>query len=219
MHASGLEVLIQTDNGEKLFARKEPGKNQSTSEMFVLEGKVVHVPDSIKANTNVTDVKVQLDHLAGLTNIDFDFKKLEVASLEDQVFGILNAFVFQPQNIIANPDVLFYKADTHAHREKLKTIFPYVLGAVNSETLALLHEMQQLRKDLRRKCQNSSISSVSERWVPEMKEYSEAKELGLLDITFPLEPSDKDGNSSRLEEYYRIPRATVSVTQESIQMQ
>ena len=45
-------------------------------------------------------------------------------------FRDLVAFMFQPQNVVANPNVLFYKTDSYEHREKLKAIFPYVLGAV-----------------------------------------------------------------------------------------
>ena len=100
-------VVIQTQNGEKLLARKEPGDFQSTGEMFVLEGKNIQIPSTIKANTNVTDVKIQLDHLAGLTNIDFDSQEIGSGFLGRPSFRDLNAFVFQPQNIIANPDVLF----------------------------------------------------------------------------------------------------------------
>lgn len=33
------------------------------------------------------------------------------------------AFLFQPQNIVANADVLFYKADTMEHRKKLIDVF------------------------------------------------------------------------------------------------
>lgn len=212
-------VVIQTQNGEKLLARKEPGDFQSTSEMFVLEGKNIQIPSTIKANTNVTDVKIQLDHLAGLTNIDFDSQETGSGFLGRPSFRDLNAFVFQPQNIIANPDVLFYKADTHAHREKLKNIFPYVLGAVNPETLALMHEMSQLKKELRKKqTELQSISSISERWVSEMKaKYSEAKELGLLDITFPQEPSDKGEIINALKSIVEVPQASINITQDSIQ--
>ena len=45
------------------------------------------------------------------------------------------AFTFQPQNIVANPDVMFFKADFDAKHWKLKTIFPYVLGAVTAKIL------------------------------------------------------------------------------------
>ena len=41
----------------------------------------------------------------------------------------MTSFMFQPQNVIANPDILFFKTETSDYREKLKEIFPYVLNA------------------------------------------------------------------------------------------
>src|SRR5215813_13925260 len=41
-------VLIQTGFGQKLLARKEPGNKASTSEMFVVEGETVEIPNQIK---------------------------------------------------------------------------------------------------------------------------------------------------------------------------
>ena len=56
------------------------------------------------------------------------------------------AFLFQPQNIVANADVLFYKADTMEHRKKLIDVFPYALGAVTPEILAKRKEIERLLK-------------------------------------------------------------------------
>jgi len=40
-------VLVETLEGQKLLARREPGDQQSTSEMFMLEAEVVDVPDRL----------------------------------------------------------------------------------------------------------------------------------------------------------------------------
>src|SRR3954447_20530188 len=42
-------VVVQTDVGQKLFARREPGDQQSTGDMFVLEGANIQVPATIVA--------------------------------------------------------------------------------------------------------------------------------------------------------------------------
>lgn len=57
------------------------------------------------------------------------------------------AFCFQPQNIVANANTLFYKADTTDHRTKLINIFPYILGAVTPEILAKRQEINNLSKE------------------------------------------------------------------------
>jgi hypothetical protein len=93
--------------------------------------------------------------------------------------------------VVANPDVLFFKADTNEHRERPKNIFPYVLGAVTPQTLMDRSELDGLRKILRRKERELlNIRTVSGRWQSEARSWLDrARELGL----FPKErviPSD-----------------------------
>ena len=144
-------VLFDTVEGQKLLARKEPGGAKASSDMFLLEGPVVELPESIeKKNQNVDFVKAVLNRLSGLSNLRFEPGEDEPFK-SCVSFRDLMAFLFQPQNIVANPDVLFFKADTTEHREKLKTIFPYVLGAITPELLQARHELDRLSRVLRRK--------------------------------------------------------------------
>ena len=144
-------VVIDTAEGEKLLARREPGKQQSTGDMFVLEAAQVAIPDEIlQKNSNVDFVKSTLNRLSGLSNLEFEPGTTDSFKSRPS-FRDLVAFTFQPQNIVANPDVLFFKADTSEHREKLKTIFPYVLGAITPQLLQARHELEHLQKGLRRK--------------------------------------------------------------------
>lgn len=144
-------VLVDTLEGQKLLARREPGGQKASGEMLLLEGPVVEVPSVIAAkNQNVDYVKAVLNRLSGLSNLQFepgtDEKFKSRISFRD-----LMAFLFQPQNIIANPDVMFFKADTTEHREKLKAIFPYVLGAISPALLQTRHDLDRLTRLLRRK--------------------------------------------------------------------
>lgn len=144
-------VLVDTLEGQKLLARREPGSLKASGDMLLLEGTVVEVPSVItNKNHNVEYVKAVLNRLSGLSNLQFEPGTDE--RFKSRVsFRDLMAFLFQPQNIIANPDVLFFKADTTDHREKLKTIFPYVLGAISPELLQARHELERLSRLLRRK--------------------------------------------------------------------
>ncbi len=144
-------VLMDTEEGQKLLARREPADQKSSGDMLLLEGPEVVPPKIIQAkNQNVEYVKAVLNRLAGLSNLEFD------PGTEDRFkfrpsFRDLMAFMFQPQNIVANPDVMFFKADTTEHREKLKTIFPYLLGAVSPEILQARHELDRVTRLLRRR--------------------------------------------------------------------
>lgn len=144
-------VLIDTLEGQKLLARREPGGLKASGEMLLLEGPVVEVPSAIQEkNQNVEYVKAVLNRLAGLSNLQFE-PGTEERFKSRVSFRDLMAFLFQPQNIVANPDVLFFKADTTEHREKLKTIFPYLLGAISPELLQARHDLDRLSRLLRRK--------------------------------------------------------------------
>lgn len=176
-------VVVATSDGEKLLARREPGTQQSTGDMFVLEGQKVEIPSAIEEkNSNVDAVKRMLDQLAGLSNLGFDPSGPAGGFRGRPSFRDLLAFVFQPQNIIANPDVLFFKADTMEHKEKLRTIFPYVLGALTPDALARRWESDLLVRELRRKERELEAQrNASAEWRAELRNWaSEARDLGLL---------------------------------------
>ena len=176
-------ILVETDEGEMLLARREPGGQQSTGDMFVLEGKNVEVPESApEKNTTIDAVKRTLDRLAGLSNLGFDPTGPTGGFKGRPSFRDMLAFTFQPQNIVANPDVLFYRADTMEHREKLRTIFPYVLGAMTPELLAKRWEADQVQRELRRlERELASKIQATERWKAEIIAWiTEARDLGLI---------------------------------------
>ncbi len=195
-HTCWFGILVETIEGQKLFARREPGEQKSTGDMFLLEGETVEVPlNAPIKNTTADAVKTRLDELSGLTKLDFDFDKAGSGFKGRPSLRDLVAFTFQPQNIIANPDVLFFKADTYEHREKLKTIFPYVLKAISAEILAAQHELQSVQRDLARKQRElSNLQDVSERWLAELRGWAlQARELGLVN-----EPISADANRDSL---------------------
>lgn len=181
-------VVVNTPQGDKLFARREPGDQRSTDDMYVAEGPSLEIPSEIPVkNTMADQVRRMLDELCGLSNLDFSGGQSSSGFLGRPSFRDLNAFIFQPQNVIANPDILFYKADTQEHREKLRTIFPYVLNAVTPETLAKEHELRRLERELSRKERElKAAQEVSAEWLARIRStLAEAHELGLASESLP----------------------------------
>ena len=208
-NCSWFGVVIDTVEGQKLLARREPGDQQKTGDMVLLEAPVVAVPEQIvEKNCNVDVVKSMLNRLAGLSSLDFE-PGTENGFKSRPSFRDLMAFTFQPQNIVANPDVLFFKADTTEHREKLKTIFPYVLGAITAEILQARFELDRLNRLLRRKeGELREIFTASSAWRLEAQGWlRQAIELGLV----PAEQLISEDWLSILEQLRRItttaPRA------------
>jgi len=211
-------VIVKTSAGEKLFARREPGTQRSTDDMFLLEAAtIVDVPRTLSKNTNAGDVRRMLDELAGLSNLDFGGGESQSGFEGRPSFRDLSAFVFQPQNVIANPEVLFFKTDRYEHREKLRKIFPYILGAITPALLAKQHELRRLQSDLRRKERElKDAEQVSAQWVAELRaKVSEARELGLLTV-IPAGQLTREQMLGLLEEVVHRTDVTLAVSASTI---
>jgi hypothetical protein len=80
--------------------------------------------------------------------------------------------------------VFFFKADTTEHREKLKAVFPYVLGAIDAQTLLDRARLDRLSRELARKERElANIQTVSARWQGEARSWLDhARELGLVPV-------------------------------------
>lgn len=175
-------IVVETLEGQKLLARREPGDQQQTGDMILVESPDVEIPYRISQRThNVDDIKAMLNRLSGLPSLDFEPGD-EVGYRARPSFRDLMAFTFQPQNIVANPDVMFFKADTTEHREKLKTIFPFILGAITANVLQARFELDRLSRILRRReTELRGIESVSAAWQREAQAWlRQAVELGIL---------------------------------------
>jgi hypothetical protein len=184
-------IVIDTLEGLKLLARREPGEARQTGDMFILEGETIEIPKTVpQKNTIAENVKAMLDRLAGLSNLGLD-PESESGFQSRVSFRDLIAFTFQPQYIVANPMVLFFNADTTEHREKLKAIFPYVLGALTPEMLAARWEIERLQRELRRK--EAALASTKDgvlAWQNETQAWiRQAVEFGLLPVEVVI-PTD-----------------------------
>jgi hypothetical protein len=164
------------------LARREPGDQQNTGDMVLIEALEIETPTRIEEkSTNVDVVKGVLNRLAGLSNLEFE-PGTDNSFKSRPSFRDLMAFTFQPQNIVANPDVMFFNADTTEHREKLRTIFPYILGAVTANVLQARFELDRLNRILRRKeTELRGVVSATSAWQLEAQGWlRQAIELGLL---------------------------------------
>jgi hypothetical protein len=181
-------LLIETLEGQKLLARREPGDARQTGDMYLAEGTTLEVPiRSPEKNITADAVKRKLDALAGLSQLGLD-PNAESGFQSRVSFRDLLAFTFQPQYIVANPMVLFFNADTSEHREKLKAIFPYVLGALTPEMLLAKWEIDRLQREARRKeaALEGAKRAVNAWQVETQALLRQALEFGLLPPGTPM---------------------------------
>lgn len=135
-------IIVSYGEEEILLAREEPGVEVVSNNMYIQRGKKIAIPEQIEEeNSNYRDIINELNKLAQLARFDLGDKGVsQPASIRDLI-----SLNFQPQHLVANPYALFYKADTYQNREKLITIFPYILGILDDELLGLKEELKDLK--------------------------------------------------------------------------
>ena len=173
-------IIVSYGEEEILLAREEPGVEVVSNNMYIQRGKKIAIPEQIEEeNSNYRDIINELNKLAQLARFDLGDKGVsQPASIRDLI-----SLNFQPQHLVANPYALFYKADTYQNREKLITIFPYILGILDDELLGLKEELKDLKsreKALGRELEQRK--DIANNWLSEVKSYyAIAFEFGLLD--------------------------------------
>ncbi len=89
-------LVVETTEGLKLLARREPGDQRQTENMLLVEGAQIPIPHRIQRhNTDVTGVKAMLNRLAGIPNIGFDPEAQSGFKSRDSIRYLI-AFFFQP---------------------------------------------------------------------------------------------------------------------------
>ena len=198
-------VLFDMDREQLLLCRREPGDKVSTGDMFILRDKEITIPNQIeKNNANITSIKDMMNELFGISFLELNPNE----GVFRPSYRDFMAFLFQPQNIVANADVLFYKADTMEHRKKLIDVFPYALGAVTPEILAKRKEIERLLKLSERYQRDlNQIKSVAERWKQEVSGWlTQAHEYGLTQYI----TNDTDDFTRQIDELRAISQKRIT---------
>lgn len=210
-------VLVDLEEEQLLLCRKEPGNQKCTGEMYSVLGENLIIPEKIdKPNTTVDQIKIQLNEL-------FGFSALELGAFGTNGMGMrpsyrdTMAFLFQPQNVIANNRVLFYNIEKMEHKNKLISVFPYVLGAVTAEILSDSQEKERLERQLvKLEREFDNIRVVSERWRQEARTWlSRSREYGLTDFN-PGESASFDDIVCELKQIVKKSPSEAIVTKKQI---
>ena len=213
-------LVIETMSGQMLLARREPGDQRQTGDMFWLEGPEVEVPTEEPIKNITSDaVKRLLDQMSGLSQLGLVPES--ESSFHNRVsFRDLVAFIFQPQYIIANPLALYFNADSAEHREKLKAIFPYVIGALTAEMLAARWEIERLQRLLRRaEGALTAMRSAVRAWQANTTAWlRQAIDLGLLPTATAIPEDDASRVIDLLRRATEVDTRQAFATVDSIEL-
>lgn len=217
-------VLIENTDRKILLARKLNDQTKELSnDMFKVEGLNFEIPVQPEATFHAEDIRLILNKILDYSDIDVNPNAREF-SYEAQRPSYRNGISlnFQPQYIVANPSTLFYKADSTADREKLRIIFPYLLGAIDNKTLELKEELKLVKKELYmlqkelKEHEETARKNTSEL----IGYFNLAKEFGLIDNL----PENNDLSTEDIKNYLKevqvkfndnsIPFIRVGITNE-----
>lgn len=194
-------IRLQTTDGQLFLARKEPGQRTISNEMHLIIGPEIALPaaTALTGNTDREAVVKELSRRLGMMEQALAESPFDKAYTEPPTIRNVAPFLFQPQNVIANKDTLFYKTDPERHqqhRQRLQRIFPFVLGAINAEYFQLKNDLDIALRELRK-------------WERQLSEYralagdgiSVARALwdraGALGLVKTEEPSPQDGSDGK----------------------
>lgn len=192
-------VHVVSEKTEILILRKEPGAKISTDKMIMVEQLEPIDLDKIANAENHQTTREQvinrLNQLSGISTERFDLDNPKNNFGGAASFRDTSAFQFQPQHIVANPYALFYKADTFEHQQKLKTIFPLIIGAITNEALNIEREIKEIEAALKKiQLELATKKQAVDSWLNNLKSlYTRSIQLGLLkDIPKDIQNFDSE---------------------------
>lgn len=182
-HASWYGIVFQTATEQMLICRKVPQGEKASNDFYLYRSDLISVPNYIKkTNENKDGVKNILNTISSVPYFSLAGDEGNMAYGARLGFRDLMALVFQTQGIVANQNILFYKTHAHAHRERLRNWFPFILGAETIEILQARQRLQVIEKRLKQlRHEMEKAKTVSGSWMANMFGHVKiANEYGLL---------------------------------------
>ena len=190
-------IYIAIENDNVFIARDS--KETSTMYFHVIKEKGENtifntnewISQKSQYMTNRESVIKYFEGISGFENIPQNDNSFINGFDSPSSFRDTAAFLFQPQNLIANPTTMFFKTDTFEHLKRLKVLFPLVLGYKSFEIMNIEREINHQDREISEKENKfEDLKRRYENWQSDVYEfYSEAIKLGLTNADINIESS------------------------------
>src|SRR5690606_17201472 len=100
------------------------------------------IPDSVYRTHSLGQYKAAFDGMVRVSDLPHSDEEEPSSFDRRSSYRDMAAFNFLPQHIVANPNTLFFKTDSFAHKERLTRAMPYALGMVDANYI-----MNERRRD------------------------------------------------------------------------
>ncbi|WP_316848610.1 DUF3732 domain-containing protein [Pedobacter psychrodurus] len=220
-------IIISTDKKQVLIARSEPGNAGVSNDFFKIENDTVEIPETITEYPfSISQIKHYLNSMLGFADIGLTSNEY-VQSFDTQRPSYRNAISlnFQPQYIVANQSTMFYKADSSSHREKLKILFPYLIGVINNRILELREELKTFKRQLNILLKDKDLKEYRLAKVNQelLNYYSIGREFGLIKTEENNDNLDRDFLVQQLQiistneiEHIRVPEQATQIAADQL---
>jgi len=172
-------IIVVTDAGRCLFARRNPVDEACTSECIIREiNSDADIPDSIPAGTeDVSEIKTMLEQLSGVPDIqrsEYGFTGRKLG------FRDTTHLLFQVQDVVANRYILFYKMQKYEILEHFAAWFNFIIGAETLNDVMHRQEIVELNRELKQiEAENDKLQRKALSWSNKLRaKMVEAKSYG-----------------------------------------
>lgn len=204
-------LKIQINNKIIFIGRDSPQQKSKTSSIMYFQ-EIDEKGEYKQFNSNQwldhrEEFCHHIDSVKATLNAYGQFQNIEEKNGENEDtisvgFRDTTAFQFQSQSIIANGNTIFFNTDDFFHQNRLKKLFPLVLGYKSYEILLLEEEIKTLEVEsgkLSGKIENLKVRYQN--WQSNIYEfYSEAIGLGLSNSDISINTSSVNLIKSELQQ-------------------
>jgi hypothetical protein len=145
-------LLLQFPDARMFVARREPGPTAQTStDIYVDVGADVDIPPykKLEQNCNVTSLLAMLSERIGLPYAEAEMR--QGSSRQAYQIGFQHSlfFNFLRDDELVSSTHLFHREDEAYISNTVRDVFPFFIGAMTVQRMALARELQQERRNLR----------------------------------------------------------------------
>lgn len=148
---SWVSVIYNINNQDVLVAKKLPENGKSSCSQLMLKRGVNLTACNFKElenNSNDETLTLLFDNLLNIPN---EFTSVDTNQTRTS-FNInlshTKFYLFQPQSLIANKDILFYRQSDSFIPQAIKDTFPIIVKAESLEYRKIFEQIKQLSKDI-----------------------------------------------------------------------
>ena len=140
-------------SGEVIIGRPAPQGAASTTAAYFETGGSLSLPEfaDLRANSNTTALERFLTEAVGISGNETIPEEGQSRLPLQANISHARFLLFQPQNTIADHEVLFYRQKEPFIPQSIKDTLPYFLGATGDDQYSRLQEVRRLRRELRLK--------------------------------------------------------------------